>query len=384
MTIHEDVFDLMDEWGPEKVVVVSDTKTGMKGCLVIDNTARGMGKGGTRMSPTVTLGEIARLARVMTWKWAASDLFYGGAKAGIVADPLDPRKEDILRAWARALLKHIPSEYVFGMDMGLAERDAAVVQDEIGDRGAAVGSPHELGGVPYDELGLTGYGVAESADAAYQSRGESLQGRSVAIQGFGAVGHSAAARCVELGATVVAVSTAVGTVYDTDGLDVAQLLSLRGEVGDDLVREYHGGEALALGEEVALPVDVLIPAARQDVISAEVARGLKAGLVVEGANLPTTPEAQTILKERGVLVVPDFIANAGAVVGAAVAMDARYSAFRPEPDGIFRLISEKLRANVDQVLAEAQRRDCTTHVAARTIAQERVHRAMELKGRIRQ
>ncbi|MGH2735560.1 MAG: Glu/Leu/Phe/Val dehydrogenase dimerization domain-containing protein, partial [Actinomycetota bacterium] len=261
-----DALSLMDEWGPEKVICVSDAKTGMRGVLVIDNTARGMGKGGTRMSPTVTIGEIARLARVMTWKWAMVDVFFGGAKAGIVADPTGANKEEILRAWAWALRKHIPSDYVVGLDMGLEERDAAVVQDVLGDRGAAVGSPRELGGVPYDELGLTGFGVAEAAEAAMEHLGRSLKGARVAVQGFGAVGHAAAKRFVELGAEVVAVSSVAGARYQPDGLDVEQLLELKQAVGDDAVKQYGEGELLPLGDEVGLDVDILVPAARQDVI----------------------------------------------------------------------------------------------------------------------
>jgi glutamate dehydrogenase (NAD(P)+) len=148
MTVAGDVLSLMDEWGPEKVVCVSDRRTGMRGVLVLDNTALGMGKGGTRMSPTLTVREVARLARTMTWKWAAVGLYHGGAKAGILANPEAPGKEEVLRAFARALADEVPKEYVFGLDMGLTERDAAVFVDELGDRGAAVGLPRELGGVP--------------------------------------------------------------------------------------------------------------------------------------------------------------------------------------------------------------------------------------------
>ncbi|MDF2704892.1 MAG: putative glutamate dehydrogenase, partial [Nonomuraea muscovyensis] len=182
-----DTLALIDEWGPEKVVVVSHRRSGMKGVLVIDNTARGTGKGGTRMSPHVTVGEVARLARVMTWKWAAVDMFHGGAKAGIATDPASPDKEAILRAFVRALSNEVPREYVLGLDVGLTERDAAIIQDELGDRGAAVGTPQELGGVPYDALGITGYGVAEAADAAAGASGFSLATARVSIQGFGAV-----------------------------------------------------------------------------------------------------------------------------------------------------------------------------------------------------
>lgn len=374
-------FSVMDEWGPEKIVLVSDTRTGMRGVLVIDNTARGMGKGGTRMSPTLTVGEVCRLARVMTWKWAGVDLSFGGAKAGIVADPASPKKEEILRSWVRALRRHIPSEYVLGLDMGLTERDAAIVQDELGDRGAAVGSPWELGGVPYDELGLTGYGVAESAEVACELAGIELKGATVSIQGFGAVGHAAAKRFGELGAVVVAVSSVDGVLYDADGLDVGKLLALREEHGDGAVREY-GGKILPLGEELLVHAEVLVPAARQDQIDEELVSKLTAKVIVEGANLPTSPGAQEVLKDRGVTVVPDFIANAGAVVGAGVAMDARYSAFRPDPEGIFKLISSKLRGNTRTVITHARSAGVTTHQAALQIAQERVHKAMELKGRL--
>ncbi len=377
----DEIFSLMDEWGPEKIILVSDTRTGMKGVLVIDNTARGMGKGGTRMSPTVTVEEVCRLARTMTWKWAGVDLSFGGAKAGIVADPSDPNKEAILRAWARALSRHIPSEYVLGLDMGLNERDAAVVQDELGDRGAAVGSPYELGGVPYDQLGLTGFGVAESAEVACEHAGISLRGASVSIQGFGAVGHAAAKRFVELGATVVAVSSVDGAIHDPDGLDVEKLLALRDELGDGAVKAY-GRPLLSLGDELVVEADVLVPAAKQDQIGEDLVSRLPAKVIVEGANLPTSKDAQEALRARGVTVVPDFIANAGAVVGAGVAMDSRYSAFRPDAAAIFELISSKLRDNTRVVLEQADRDGVTSHAAALAISHERVRKAMELKGRL--
>ncbi|MFF0106324.1 Glu/Leu/Phe/Val family dehydrogenase [Streptomyces hirsutus] len=377
-----DALSLVDDWGPEKIVVVSHRRTGMKGVLVIDNTARGMGKGGTRMSPHVSVGEVARLARVMTWKWASVDLFYGGAKAGIVADPASPDKEAILRAFARALSNEVPREYVMGLDMGLTENDAAIIQDELGDRGTAVGTPDHLGGVAYDKLGVTGYGVAEATDAAAQHLGLPLAGSRVAIQGFGAVGHAAAARFAELGATVVAVSTAKGALHDPSGLDVPALLAAREEHGDDFVHRHPQGAVIPAGQELTVDCDVLVPAALQDVIDEEAAHRIKAKLVAEGANLPTSPQAQEILAQRGIAVLPDFVANAGGVVAAAFAMDARYSGFRPESPAIFRTISERLRANAVVVMEEAKRRGTTPHLAGRGLAEERVRTAMHSKGRL--
>lgn len=376
------MLDSIDEWGPEKVVCVSDRRTGMRGVLVIDNTARGMGKGGTRMSPTVSTTEVARLARNMTWKWAAVDLFYGGAKAGIRADPRAADKEQVLRAFARALHNEVPKEYVFGLDVGLTEDDAAILEDEIGGRGGAVGTPYALGGLPYDQLGVTGYGVAETVDAAAQHAGRDTAALRVSIQGFGAVGAATARRLADLGATVVAISTSQGGLHNPDGLDVEQLLKQRDQHGDALVAHYTGAKPIDCGEEIMVPADVLVPAALQDVIDDRMAQTLPATIVVEGANLPSSAAAQAVLRERGVLVVPDFIANAGGVVAAAVAMDSRTSGMRPDASSVFTNISSKLRAGAHHALEMSARDGITTHQAARHAAQLRVAEAMALRGRL--
>lgn len=378
-----DLLSQIDDWGPEKVVVVSDRRTGMRGVLVIDNTARGIGKGGTRMSVSVTVEEIARLARVMTWKWAGVDMFHGGAKAGIVGDPTAVNKEEILRAFARKLSNEVPREYVLGLDMGLTENDAAIFQDELGDRGASVGSPHELGGVPYDQLGVTGFGVAESAQVAAERRGLDLENARVSIQGFGAVGSAAAERFAAFGSTIVAISTAVGAIHDPNGLDVALLLKLKSEFGDSLIYNYPGATVLPAGHELFVHCDVLVPAAMQDVIDERSAHDIKASLVVEGANLPANQEALKVLAHNDVLVVPDFVANAGGIVAAGVAMEARYSPFRPDGTTVLNLVSQRLRANTSEVLDEIAAHGALPHDAARRIAQSRVRAAMVARGQIR-
>lgn len=379
-----DVFEWMDEWGPEKLIVVHDTKTGMMGMLAIDNTARGPGKGGCRMDPKMTLNDCFRLARTMTWKWAMADIFLGGAKAGIRNDPKSPYKEEIIRAYVKKIRKFLPDEYVFGNDMGFAEKDGAIALDEMEDMKAAVGTPAELGGLPYDELGITGFGIAEAAECAAQMAGMELRRTTIAIQGFGAVGAFAAKFAKEKGATVVAVSSVDGALYDPQGLDIDKLFALREKNGDKCIRKYGKGEVIPLGRELELEVDVMIPGATGDVITAKNMKNIQAKLIVEGANFPTTLEAQKFFHRKGTLLVPDFVANAGAVMGAGKAMDNRYSCDILDPQEVYDTVKRKMWKNVTMVMEESQKTKRLPREVAEAISKERVRKAMELRGRLPQ
>ncbi|MGM0602054.1 MAG: Glu/Leu/Phe/Val family dehydrogenase [Bacillota bacterium] len=375
-----DLLRTMDKFGPEKVICVSDPKVGMKGVLVIDNTSRGMGKGGCRMSPNLTISEVCRLARTMTWKWAMVDFSLGGAKGGIMADPNSPNKEEILRSYINALKKHIPSEYVFGLDMGLSESDAAIVVDELDDLSASMGKPVELGGFPYDELGTTGYGVAEAADIAAKRKKLKPGNTTVSIQGFGAVGQAAAKFLAEKGYIITGISTVEGALFNPNGLDVEELISLYNEVGEDVVNEYSDGETKGLGEELLLDVDILIPAAIQDVITEKNADEIKAKIIVEGANMPTTEKAELILNNNDKLIIPDFVANSGGVIAAAVGMDSRHSCRRIDTQEVYSLVKDKMNQNVSLILDRLEETDYNTREISLNVAQERVIKAMRLRG----
>ena len=381
-----EVFELMDEWGPEKILIVHDTRTGMKGMVVIDNTARGMGKGGCRMAPDVTLWDCFRLARTMTWKYAMADFALGGAKSAIVADPNSPNKEAIVRAFVRGVRKLLPDEYVFGNDMGFAEPEEGIVIDECGgDLRVAVGTPSELGGFPYDEYGVTGYGGAEAAEVGADFLGIDYKTSAIAIQGFGAAGSFAAKYLHDKGARkIVAVSSVAGAIYDPNGLDIEKLMQLKEKFGDNAVKEYPGAKSIPLGDELKLDADILIPAARGDVITKENVDAIKAKLIVEVANFPVTPECRQILHKRGVIQIPDFVANAGAVVAAGLSMFYRYSCDRLDPEVVFATIRKKMRANTTVVLEEAKKTNRLPLDAALDIAKSRVRKAMELKKRIPQ
>jgi glutamate dehydrogenase (NAD(P)+) len=360
-----DPFELADELGPAKIVHVHEPGLGLRATLVVDNVAIGPSIGGLRMAPDVTTEECARLARAMTLKNAAAGLPHGGGKSVLVGDPRMPaeRKERLIRAFACALRGE--SDYIFGPDMGTDETCMAWVRDEIG---RAVGLPRELGGIPLDELGATGFGLRHACEVAARRSGFPLAGARVAVQGFGSVGLHAARLLTEQGAVLVAASDSRGAVANAKGLEVEALAALKREGRS--VADHPGGERLAPEDLVAVECEIWIPAARPDVLREDNAGRLRARLVVAGANIPATPAAERLLHERGVVCVPDFIANAGGVICAAMEWHGATQA------AAFAAIEERIRANTEAVLEASARRGVLPRQAAVDLAAERVRRAM--------
>jgi glutamate dehydrogenase (NAD(P)+) len=209
-----------------------------------------------------------------------------------------------------------------------------------------------------------------------------LNEATVSIQGFGAVGAFTAKFMRKKGAKVVAISSLEGAIYDPQGLDVDSLLTLREKHGDKAVLKYGRGQQIPLGQELELEVDVLIPGATGDVITEKNMKNVKAKMIVEGANFPTTEVARKYLYEKGILVVPDFVANAGAVMGAGKAMDNRYSCDILEPQEVYDTVKRKMWKNVAMVLDESKKRKLLPREVALSISQERVRKAMQLRGRL--
>ena len=360
-----DVFALADELGPARIIHVSEPTLGLRGILVVDNVAIGPAIGGLRMAPDVTLQECFRLARAMTLKNAAAGLPHGGGKSVLRADPNVEvaQKERLIRGFAYAL-RH-EQGYIFGPDMGTDERCMAWIKDEIG---RSVGLPRELGGIPLDEIGATGWGMRHATEVALPTLGIDVAGARVAVQGFGAVGQHYARFMHELGAVLVAASDTHGTVYSRGGLDVEELIRLK-RAGRS-VTDVASGERRAQDAILDVDCEIWVPAARPDVVTVENVDRLSARLVVEGANIPLTEEAERTLHERGVLVLPDFIANAGGVICAA--MEYHGSTERE----VFASIAEKIRANVEQMLATSGQERIVPREAALRLAVGRVKRAM--------
>ncbi|MBT5194388.1 MAG: Glu/Leu/Phe/Val dehydrogenase, partial [Rhodospirillaceae bacterium] len=228
MSINPLQFDFQDEIGPHKIIHVHEPGIGLYGALVIDNVAAGPSIGGMRMAPDVTVEECFRLARAMTLKNAAAGLSHGGGKSVLVGDPHMPasEKEKFVRAFACALANE--RGYIFGPDMGTDEQCMSWVHDEIG---RAVGLPREIGGIPLDELGATGFGLMHAVEAALPFAGLALDGARVAVQGFGSVGIHAARFLTGNGAVLVAASDSQGTIANDDGLDVEALTEHKHETG---------------------------------------------------------------------------------------------------------------------------------------------------------
>jgi len=358
-------FALGDDLGPAKIIHVQEPALGLKATLVIDNVARGPSIGGLRMAPDVSTGECFRLARAMTLKNSAAGLPHGGGKSVLYGDPRVPRarKEPVIRAFAHALRNE--TDYIFGPDMGTDEVCMAWIKDEIG---RSVGLPAAAGGIPLYEIGATGWGLRHAAEVAAPLCNLRLGGARVAIQGFGAVGKHAARFLAQRGTVLVAASDSRGTLFDPRGIDVAQLIRLKDS--GKTVCDYPGGEKLGRDAVIDVDCDIWIPAARPDVIREDNAARLKAKLVLQGANIPFTPGAEKSLAARGVLVVPDFIANAGGVICAAMEYAGATQA------AAFAAIEEKIRANTEAVLAEVQSKGVLPREAATGLAVRRVREAM--------
>ncbi len=362
-------FEHADDLGPHKIIHLREPASGMTAILVLDNLAAGPAIGGMRMATEATPQECARLARAMTLKNAMAELPHGGGKSILFGDPrmAADRKEQWVRALA-AGLREIEG-YIFGPDMGTDEGCMAWVRDEIGGR--AVGLPREIGGIPLDEIGATGWGLFHATQVALPYLNMKLDGARVAVQGFGAVGQHAARFLTAHGARLVAVADSRGAVYAPAGLDLEALMAMKRE--GHTVKDYPDGQALESEAVIDVECDIWIPAARPDVLHEGNVQRLNTRLVVEGANIPITLGAEKQLHDRGILCIPDFIANAGGVICAAMEYAGSTEA------QALQAIEEKLRRNTELVLSGARQRQVTVRDEAHRIAVERVKRAMAFK-----
>jgi glutamate dehydrogenase (NAD(P)+) len=357
------------------------------GYRVHHNEARGPVKGGLRYSTKVSLDEVRALAMWMTWKCAVANLPYGGAKGGVIVDPRAVSKRELERL-TRRFAAEIgiligPDEDVPAPDMGTDAQVMAWIMDTYsmmhGHSVPAVvtGKPVTIGGSS-GRVEATGRGVLFTTQKACADRGLPLRGARVAIQGFGNVGSVAAKLLDDAGAVIVALSDSTTGIHKEDGLDIDQVIGLKHDHG--FVPEGHPGDHITNPELLELPVDILIPAALEGQIHEGNAARIRAKMIIEAANGPTTPDADRILNDSGVFVVPDILANAGGVIVSYFEWVQDLQSFFWEESEVNIRLRRIIDRAYDEVAALRDKHSCTMREAAYILAVTRVVEATQSRG----
>lgn len=361
---------MYDEFGPEKLIEFYDPKSKVRGFLVIDNTSRGVGKGGMRIAD-VTMGEVFRLARAMTYKNTMADLPFGGAKSGLII-PTDVDKAAAVKWFAEQLRIVIPKHYVAGPDMSSGEAEMDIIAKTLVNNKSATGKSVSLGGLPH-ELGSTGYGVAHSLLATLKHLEHGVGETSVAIEGFGNVGTFTSKFLSEDGAKIVAVSDSKGCIYDKDGLSVEKLIKIKDETGSVINYQSSNSKKLKTDELFSLQVDVLMPGARPDSITEKNFNQIKAHIIIEAGNVPMTESLEESFYKKGVVVIPDFVANAGGVISSWVEYENDTTpTSRATIDKMFYEVKTRVGNNTKLILDRADKNNISARQAAMKIVRERL------------
>lgn len=359
-----------------------------EGHRVIHSTILGPSKGGIRLDPAVTLDEVRALAAWMTWKCAVVDIPYGGAKGGIACNPREMSAgeiERLVRAYTVAMLDVFgPDRDIPAPDMGTGPREMAWLMDEYSKsrgmtiNGVVTGKPLVLGG-SLGRTEATGRGVTVAALSAMDKLRMNPYRSTAAVQGFGNVGSFAAELLHERGVTVTAVSDVSGGYYNEKGLDISAALAYR-NANKGTLDGYKGAERITNEELLALPVDVLVPAAKEDVITAENADSIQAKMIVEGANGPTSASADDIINEKGIMVVPDILANAGGVTVSYFEWVQNRIGYKWTLDRINRRADRNMKDAFDRVFETSQKYKVSMRLAAYIVAIDKVASTYKFRG----
>jgi glutamate dehydrogenase (NAD(P)+) len=361
------------------------------GYRVQHNLSRGPVKGGIRYHPSVDIDEVRALAMWMTWKCALVNIPYGGAKGGVVVDPHElslGELERLTRRFATEISILLgPEKDIPAPDVNTNGQVMAWIMDTISmHRGYTVsavitGKPIHVGG-SLGRVEATGRGVSLMVREAARRMGRSLEGLRIAVQGFGNVGSTAARLLHEQGSRIVGVADASGAYYRSVGLDIGAMQSYAEQHPFRQLEGYHapGVERMSGAELLELDCDVLIPAALENQIHAQNAERIRARLIVEGANGPTTPDADAILAERGVTVVPDILANAGGVIVSYFEWVQGLQSFFWDEYDINGKLERILVGAFERVWALAEERRLPLRTAAYLLAVERVAEASMIRG----
>ena len=357
------------------------------GFRVHHSLARGPAKGGLRYHPEVSVDEVKALAMWMTWKCALVGIPYGGAKGGVRVDPKqlsDGELERLTRRYASEILPFIgPAQDIPAPDVNTDDRIMAWIMDTYSANigysvpGVVTGKPVSIGG-SQGRSGATSRGVVTVAMKALQQLEMQPEGRTVAIQGFGKVGGFAAQLFHDAGFNVVGISDYKGGVYNPLGLNPTALMRYKNEA--DTIAGYPGADSITNDELLALDVDLLVPAAIEDQLTERNADAVRAKIIVEGANGPTTPEADRILTDRGILIVPDVLANSGGVTVSYFEWVQDIQAYFWTEDEVNMRMREIMERAYDETRTLAEEKNVRLRLAALAIGIGRVADAHMARG----
>ena len=357
------------------------------GHRVQHNVTRGPAKGGIRYHQDVTLDEVKALATWMTWKCAVTNLPYGGGKAGVTCNPKTMSLGEVERLTRRFATEISPligtASDIPAPDVNTDGQIMAWIMDTISmhrgytEPGIVTGKPISIGG-SLGRTEATGRGVMITAVEAAKHINVPLEGARVVVQGFGNVGYWAAYLLQQLGCKVIAASDSRGIIYSEKGMDAEALLSHKTDSGS--LAGFPGSDAITNSELLELPCEILVPAALERQITEDNAPRINTKIIVEGANGPTTPEADAILSDKGVLVVPDILANAGGVVVSYFEWVQDIQRLFWDEDDVNQRLKTIMTRSFDQVLSTSQEYKTDMRTAALMVAVERVADATKLRG----
>jgi len=359
-----------------------------EGYRIIHSNILGPSKGGIRLDPGVNIDEVKALAAWMTWKCAVVDIPFGGAKGGITCNPREMSKgevERLMRAYTNAMLEVFgPDKDIPAPDMGTGPEEMAWLMDEYSRakgmtiNAVVTGKPIVLGG-SLGRAEATGRGVMVSAMVAMEKLKINPYNATCAIQGFGNVGSYAATLLVKRGVKIVGVSDISGAYFNKEGIDVRAAQIFR-DKNNGMLEGFPGAESITGEELLTLDVDVLVPAAKEDVITKHNAPNIKAKLIVEGANGPTSFKADKIIREKGILVVPDILANAGGVTVSYFEWVQNRLGFKWTRDRVNRRSDRVIKTAFEKVYKTSKKFDVTMRIAAYMVAIGKVAETYKYRG----
>ncbi len=380
---------------PRKQVIVSlpitmddGTKKVFEGYRVIHSDTLGPSKGGIRYDPEVNIDEVKALAAWMTWKCAVVDIPYGGAKGGITCQPRDMSRgelERLTRAYTVAMYEVFgPDEDIPAPDMGTGPQEMAWIMDEYSKahgktvNAVVTGKPLVLGG-SLGRVEATGRGVMVSTLVALEKLRINPIHATCAIQGFGNVGSHAAILLEERGLKILGISDHTGAYWNDNGIDIERAIRYRTD-NNNTLEGFDGGEKISNDELLVANVDVLVPAAKEDVITIENASDIQAKLIVEGANGPTSARADKIIHEKGVWVVPDILANAGGVTVSYFEWVQNRLGYKWTQERVHRRSDRIMKEAFEKVYQTSEKYDVSMRIASYMVAIQKVADTYKLRG----